>query len=85
MPKLGSRPRPVAPSRALETAVAAPAAPPVPVAPPVREGRAHAPEDHMTFLNADGSKSRICICCCDDCWPPDAGKNPPPCTWTEDV
>ncbi|UTN93057.1 hypothetical protein SEA_MARKY_54 [Streptomyces phage Marky] len=30
----------------------------------------HDPADHISFINADGTRSRICICVCDDCWPP---------------
>jgi hypothetical protein len=41
--------------------------------PPVRE---HRPADHLSFLNADGSRSRICICPCDTCWASDGAECP---------
>jgi hypothetical protein len=47
--------------------------------------REHVDADHLVFLNADGTRSRICICCCDDCWPSEAGKNPPPCAYEGSV
>lgn len=73
MPKLGQKP---------VTAVAAPAAPPERA--PVHEGFPHAPADHISFLNADGTRSRICICPCDRCWPPRVG-NPGPCPdWNDE-
>lgn len=67
MPKLNGAPvnkpgpRPVAPA-----AVTVAGEPPV-----ARLVFAHAPEDHISFLNADGTRSRICICVCVACWPKD--------------
>lgn len=55
--------------------VAVPAAAPAVRVYPVHE---HVTADHMTFINADGTYSRICICCCDACWPPGV-KEPGPC------
>ncbi|AWY07535.1 hypothetical protein SEA_LAZERLEMON_52 [Streptomyces phage LazerLemon] len=50
-----------------------------------RPVRPHVPADHMTFRNADGSLSHICICVCDRCWPPTAGKHPGPCPdWNDE-
>ncbi|AXH49440.1 hypothetical protein SEA_CROSBY_52 [Streptomyces phage Crosby] len=71
-------------ARPLEVAEApAPAAPARPVQAPAR--RPHDPADHMAFRNADGTVSRICICACDTCWPPDAGKTPGPCPdWNDE-
>lgn len=39
----------------------------------------HSPADHLAFRNADGSTSRVCICVCARCWPPEFPQNPPPC------
>lgn len=86
MPKI--RDLQAAPARvpAVHVEAAAPvAAAPAVAAPapaPLREPFQHAGEDHIVFANADGTRSRICICVCDDCWPPAAGKNPPPCDWS---
>ncbi len=71
MPKIADVER--AHAEALE--VAAPAAAP---AAPVYPAHEHVTADHMTFINADGTYSRICICCCDTCWPPGV-KEPGPC------
>jgi len=53
---------------------------------PKPEGQhTHNPADHIAFHNADGTVSHICICVCDRCWPPDAGKNPGPCPdWNDE-
>ncbi|QFG07944.1 hypothetical protein SEA_INTOLERANT_49 [Streptomyces phage Intolerant] len=52
---------------------------------PKPEPRLHDPADHLSFRNADGTVSRICICACDRCWPPDAGKHPGPCPdWNDE-
>lgn len=71
-------------ARPLEVAEApAPAAPARPVT--VRVEREHVAADHLVFLNADGTRSRICICVCDRCWPPAAGKHPGPCPdWNDE-
>lgn len=47
-----------------------------------RAERQHAAADHMSFLNADGSRSRICICTCSRCWPDDGRPCP---DWTDDA
>jgi hypothetical protein len=36
----------------------------------------HEPADHIAFTNADGTRSVVCICCCDTCWPPEGGQCP---------
>lgn len=61
-------------------------APAAPVAAPQRPvERVHDPADHLSFRNADGTVSRICICVCDTCWPPTAGKHPGPCPdWNDE-
>ncbi len=59
MPRIGAV-RPVEP---VAVPVTAPAPPAVPERP-------HAAEDHISFRNADGTLSRVCICVCDRCWPP---------------
>ncbi|AWY07290.1 hypothetical protein SEA_HENOCCUS_52 [Streptomyces phage Henoccus] len=62
----------------------APAAPARPVLETVPKHE-HDPADHMVFLNADGTRSRICICVCDRCWPPGVGKFPGPCPdWNDE-
>lgn len=73
MPKIGPI---IAQAKAvLEAGATAPA----PAAPaPVYPAHEHVTADHMTFINADGTYSRICICCCDTCWPPGV-KEPGPC------
>lgn len=79
MPKLSSRPAAQAPLGVVEAP-----APAALVAAPERP--VHSPADHMVFQNADGTRSRVCICICDRCWPPDAGKNPGPCPdWNDEV
>jgi hypothetical protein len=47
-----------------------------PAAPAPRRVFAHDPADHISFVNADGTRSRICICPCDACWPPDGTECP---------
>jgi hypothetical protein len=72
MPKIGTRAAVTAPVVAAPAYVHAPAPRPE-----------HDPADHIVFTNADGTRSRICICACDDCWPPAAGKSPAPvCEWS---
>lgn len=63
-----------APAVAAPLEVAEAPAPAAPAAP----ARPHEPADHMIFINADGTRSRICICVCDACWPPGV-KHPEPC------
>jgi hypothetical protein len=54
--------------------------------PPLRAPVPHSPADHISFLNADGTRSRICICVCDRCWPVQEDGLPGPCPdWNEDV
>lgn len=38
---------------------------------PVQADRPHVQADHVSFLNADGTRSRVCICTCLECWPAD--------------
>ncbi|AYD86797.1 hypothetical protein SEA_MICRODON_50 [Streptomyces phage Microdon] len=77
MPRLNAVRRP------LEVAEAP--APAAPAAPAPRPSRPHEAADHISFRNADGTVSRICICVCDTCWPPTAGKHPGPCPdWNDE-
>ncbi|AWY07370.1 hypothetical protein SEA_ARACELI_51 [Streptomyces phage Araceli] len=72
--------------RVLEQARAAVAAPAAAPARPARlwTPHPHVPADHLSFRNADGTVSRICLCTCDRCWPPDT-PHPGPCPdWNDE-
>jgi hypothetical protein len=43
----------------------------------------HIPENHLSFQNADGTRSRICLCLCSNCWPVDGTDGPCP-VWNGD-